>query len=87
MHFARNSKYKKQNFSLNKNRSNAQLDYEKILFPLTFRNYKEGEKFIPLGMSKNKKVSSIIHIPGFTWEEGSKKSETHTAIEYWLDEG
>jgi len=63
------TKYKKENFSLNKNRSNAQLDYDKIVFPLTFRNYKEGEKFIPLGMSKNKKVSSFLSDAKVSWYE------------------
>ena len=39
------------------------------MFPLTFRNYKEGEKFIPLGMSKNKKVSSFLSDAKVSWYE------------------
>ena len=61
------SRYEKDNFILNKSSSNAQLDYEKVLFPLTLRNYKEGEKFIPLGMKKNKKISSFLSDAKVSW--------------------
>jgi len=63
------SKYDKQNFVLNNNRSNAQLDYDKVSFPLTFRNYKKGEKFIPLGMKKHKKISSFLSDAKVSWYE------------------
>ncbi|MBV19733.1 MAG: tRNA lysidine(34) synthetase TilS [Cytophagia bacterium] len=61
------SKYDKQNFTLNNNSSNAQLDYDKVLFPLTLRNYRKGEKFIPLGMKKHKKISSFLSDSKVSW--------------------
>ena len=63
------TKYDKQNFILNNNRSNAQLDYDKVSFPLTLRNYKKGEKFIPLGMKKHKKISSFLSDAKVSWYE------------------
>ena len=54
------SKYDIEKFILNKNKNNAQLDYDKISFPLVIRNYNNGEKFSPLGMNNNKKISSYL---------------------------
>ncbi len=54
------TKYNIKNFILNKNKNNAQLDYDKVSFPLVIRNFKNGEKFSPLGMSNNKKISSYL---------------------------
>ena len=54
------SKYDIEKFILNKNKNNAQLDYDKITFPLVIRNYNNGEKFSPLGMNNNKKISSYL---------------------------
>ena len=36
------------------------MDYDKIQFPITYRNYSEGDSFSPLGMRNQKKVSSYI---------------------------
>ena len=52
--------FKKGEISINKNKKNAQLDYDKIQFPITYRNYSEGDSFSPLGMRNQKKVSSYI---------------------------
>jgi len=38
----------------------AQLDVEKLKFPLTLRKWKEGNKFMPLGMKKFKKLSDFF---------------------------
>lgn len=38
----------------------AQLDLEKLEFPLTWRHWKEGDRFVPLGMQGTKKVSDML---------------------------
>jgi len=38
----------------------AQLDFDKLEFPLTLRKWKEGDKFIPLGMQSFKKLSDFF---------------------------
>ncbi|MBT5750673.1 MAG: tRNA lysidine(34) synthetase TilS, partial [Flavobacteriales bacterium] len=38
----------------------AQLDFEKLKFPLTLQKWKQGDKFMPLGMKKFKKLSDFF---------------------------
>jgi len=38
----------------------AKLDFEKLKFPLTLRKWQEGDKFMPLGMRKFKKLSDFF---------------------------
>ena len=38
----------------------AQLDFEKLSFPLRLRKWKNGDKFMPLGMSNFKKLSDFF---------------------------
>ncbi len=47
-------------FKLIKSNKVAQLNFEKIKFPLTIRNYRAGEQFTPLGMKGKKKISSYL---------------------------
>ena len=61
--YDRNIKFEVTNFSsfvLNKNKNVAQLDLNKIKFPLKIRNWKKGDSFKPLGMKKNKKISDFL---------------------------
>jgi tRNA(Ile)-lysidine synthase len=38
----------------------AQLDFDKLQFPLTLRKWKDGDKFTPLGMQSFKKISDFF---------------------------
>ena len=61
--YDRNIKFEVTNsssFVLNENKNVAQLDLNKIKFPLKIRNWKKGDSFKPLGMKKNKKVSDFL---------------------------
>lgn len=42
------------------NHNEAWLDYSKLKFPLTWRLWREGDRFIPLGMTGFKKVSDFL---------------------------
>jgi len=42
------------------NPSIAQLDFDKLKFPLKIRNWEKGEKFSPLGMKGKKKISDFM---------------------------
>ena len=53
-------KYSINKLLLNNSLKNAQIDYSKVLFPITIRNYRKGETFVPLGMNKNKKISDFL---------------------------
>lgn len=53
-------KYDINILSLNDRATNAQIDYDTISYPLTLRNFNRGEKFIPLGMKKSKKISDYL---------------------------
>ncbi|MDD2953321.1 MAG: tRNA lysidine(34) synthetase TilS [Parabacteroides sp.] len=47
-------------FSIEKNKRIAYLDYDKLDFPLTLRTWKEGDWFIPFGMKGRKKLSDYF---------------------------
>jgi tRNA(Ile)-lysidine synthase len=47
-------------FKINKARSMAQLDADKIKFPLEIRRWKSGDAFHPLGMKGEKKLSDFF---------------------------
>jgi tRNA(Ile)-lysidine synthase len=39
---------------------NAMLDFDKLKFPLILRTWREGDRFIPIGMKSQKKVSDLL---------------------------
>lgn len=45
---------------IEKNKRVAYLDYDKLIFPLTLRTWKEGDWFIPFGMKGRKKLSDYF---------------------------
>lgn len=51
---------KKEDFTLTTDSEIANLDLGKLVFPLKLRTWAEGDKFIPLGMKGNKKVSDLL---------------------------
>ena len=48
------------NNCINKSERIAQLDYEKLKFPLLLRKWENGDRFKPLGMHKYKKLSDFF---------------------------
>ena len=48
------------NFKLDTSANIASLDFDKLVFPLQLRKWKEGDWFCPLGMKKKKKVSDFL---------------------------
>lgn len=46
--------------SLDLNPSNALLDMDRLEFPLLIRSWQEGDRFNPLGMSSDKKISDFL---------------------------
>lgn len=49
-----------EHFKINKSVQFANLDADKITFPLVLRNWKEGDAFQPLGMKGKKKLSDFF---------------------------
>lgn len=49
-----------QNVPLNQGQSVALLDYDALQFPLTLRPWRAGDRFVPLGMSGEKKLSDFL---------------------------
>lgn len=47
-------------FKMNPNKHIASLDFDKLQFPLKVRNWAHGDKFYPLGMSAQKKLSDFM---------------------------
>ena len=50
------------NFNILRDNNAAQLDFDKLRFPLTLRTWAQGDKFQPLGMNgKSQKVSDFVN--------------------------
>lgn len=47
-------------FDIPRDKNIAALDKSKLSFPLYLRKWKEGDRFIPLGMEKSKKISDFF---------------------------
>lgn len=47
-------------FTMVKDKAVAQLDYDKICFPIIWRDWNEGDRFIPFGMTEHKKLSDFL---------------------------
>jgi tRNA(Ile)-lysidine synthase len=47
-------------FELRLNKDLAQLDYDKIKYPILWRTWKPGDAFTPLGMHESKKISDYL---------------------------
>jgi tRNA(Ile)-lysidine synthase len=64
---------KSDNINWKDDLKSAQLDFEKLQFPLTLRKWKEGDKFIPLGMKTFKKLSDYFIDNKFSLLEKKKQ--------------
>jgi tRNA(Ile)-lysidine synthase len=49
-----------ENFELNTNPNIAQLDFDKLKFPLTLRRWKSGDFFVPFGQKGKQKLSDFF---------------------------
>lgn len=58
---------KNDDFRIIKDDSNvAQMDYDKLSFPLKLRRWREGDRFFPLGMRGSKLLSDFFNDKSFT---------------------
>ena len=61
---------KKADFIIDKSSEVAQLDFDKLLFPLTLRHWRHGDCFHPLGMKGSKLLSDFFVDQKFTeWQK------------------
>jgi len=51
---------KTTDFQISTDSNAANLDFDKLVFPLKIRRWKEGDRFYPLGMNNPKKVSDFL---------------------------
>ena len=64
---------KSDNINWKEDLRSAQLDFDKLQFPLTLRKWKEGDKFTPLGMHTFKKLSDYFIDNKFSIVEKKKQ--------------
>ena len=61
---------KTADFVINKSSDVAQLDFDKIRFPMTLRHWRHGDRFHPLGMNGSKLLSDFFVDQKFTeWQK------------------
>jgi len=61
---------KNADFAIDKSPEVAQLDFDKISFPLTLRHWRHGDRFHPLGMKGSKLLSDFFVDQKFTeWQK------------------
>lgn len=53
-------------FEINRSSTAAQLDFDKLIFPLHLRRWKQGDRFCPLGMKGSKLVSDFFNDLSFS---------------------
>ena len=58
-------------FTIDKSRKVAQLDFDKLKFPLTLRHWLHGDRFHPLGMKGSKLLSDFFVDQKFTEQQKS----------------
>lgn len=58
-------------FTIDKSRKVAQLDFDKLKFPLTLRHWRHGDRFHPLGMKGSKLLSDFFVDQKFTEQQKS----------------
>ena len=49
-----------EGFEIEKSKENAMLDLAKLKFPLYVRKWEEGDRIVPLGMEREKKISDLL---------------------------
>ena len=52
--------FKAKNYKIQPSKSISILDFDKLKFPLTLRNWKNGDYFYPLGMTQKKKIADFL---------------------------
>ena len=84
---------KTADFIINKSPNEAQLDTEKIQFPLTLRHWRHGDRFHPLGMKGSKLLSDFFVDQKFTefqkrnvWLLVSADNEILWVVGYRIDD-
>ena len=61
---------KSEDFVIDKSNKVAQLDFDKLKFPLTLRHWRHGDRFHPLGMKGSKLLSDFFVDQKFTeWQK------------------
>ncbi len=80
-------------FIINKSSDVAQLDFDKLRFPLTLRHWRHGDRFCPLGMKGSKLLSDFFVDQKFTeyqkqnvWLLVSAEGDILWVVGYRIDE-